>query len=74
MSLTRDVTLMFSYTLSHCGHPRRWRGDYGQKKQGLFPANYVEEMEDDLSNSQPLGALQQDSINLTGVTVGAYPV
>ena len=42
-------------------------------KQGLFPANYVEEMEDDVSNSQPLGALQQDSINLTGVTVGAVP-
>ena len=49
----------------------RWRGDYGTKKQLWFPSNYVEEMDDDVSDNQDLGAMQQDSINLTGVTVGA---
>lgn len=28
---------------AHCGF-RRWRGDYGGKKQLWFPSNYVEEM------------------------------
>ena len=48
----------------------RWRGDYGAKKQLWFPSNYVEEIDDELGDDQDLGAIQQDSISLAGVTVG----
>lgn len=50
----------------------RWRGDYGGKRAGWFPANYVEEMEQekDPSDLMPFGRLQQGTIDLIGVTVG----
>ena len=50
----------------------RWRGDYGAKKQLWFPSNYVEEIDESQGNQQALGAMQQDSIMLRGVTVGEF--
>ncbi|ESN93887.1 hypothetical protein HELRODRAFT_88112 [Helobdella robusta] len=48
-----------------------WRGDHGTQKQGWFPANFVEEVddEDDDRNDAPLGRLQQGYVDLAGVTV-----
>jgi hypothetical protein len=48
----------------------RWRGDYGGKKQQWFPSNYVEEIEDEAAEAQPLGSLQKGMLDLSGVTVG----
>ena len=50
----------------------RWRGDYGGKRQQWFPSNYVEEMEEETTDSQPLGDLQKGTFDLTGVTVGKF--
>ena len=53
----------------------RWRGDYGSKKQLLFPANYVEEMDthNDNSDSAPLGVLQEGAIDIQGCLIGQLP-
>ncbi|KAL5020958.1 hypothetical protein ScPMuIL_000113 [Solemya velum] len=48
-----------------------WRGDYGERRQNWFPANFVEEIEpqDDPSDSEPLGALQKGSVDVLGCIV-----
>ncbi|XP_058803649.1 1-phosphatidylinositol 4,5-bisphosphate phosphodiesterase gamma-1 [Phymastichus coffea] len=50
-----------------------WRGDYGGKKQHWFPANYVEEIEQDsqadASDSMLLGNLQKGSLDIVGAVV-----
>ncbi|ELU04856.1 hypothetical protein CAPTEDRAFT_22409, partial [Capitella teleta] len=47
-----------------------WRGDYGEKRQLWFPSNYVEPIEDETLDLQPLGSLQKGMFDLSGVTVG----
>ncbi|XP_011505251.1 PREDICTED: 1-phosphatidylinositol 4,5-bisphosphate phosphodiesterase gamma-1 [Ceratosolen solmsi marchali] len=50
-----------------------WRGDYGGKKQHWFPANYVDEIEQDSqtdsSDSMLLGNLQKGSLDIIGAVV-----
>lgn len=51
-----------------------WKGDYGGKKQQLFPANYVEELApqdntSDSSDSMMLGNLQKGSLDIMGAVV-----
>ncbi|XP_052233156.1 1-phosphatidylinositol 4,5-bisphosphate phosphodiesterase gamma-1-like [Dreissena polymorpha] len=45
-----------------------WRGDYGEKRQYWFPANYVVELEskDESTENTPLGNLQKGVIDVTG--------
>ncbi|XP_074646958.1 1-phosphatidylinositol 4,5-bisphosphate phosphodiesterase gamma-1-like isoform X2 [Tubulanus polymorphus] len=48
-----------------------WRGDYGGKKQGWFPANFVEEIDpmSESDDSTPLGSMQKGSIDVVGCAV-----
>jgi len=46
-----------------------WRGDYGDKRQGWFPANFVEEIDDSDSEGSPLGAMQKGTMDLTGCSL-----
>ncbi|XP_052817570.1 1-phosphatidylinositol 4,5-bisphosphate phosphodiesterase gamma-1-like isoform X4 [Mya arenaria] len=48
-----------------------WRGDYQDKKQYWFPANFVVEIEsqDDSGDNTPLGSLQKGAIDVTSCIV-----
>jgi len=50
----------------------RWRGDYQDKKQYWFPANFVVEIEseDDSVDNTPLGSLQKGAIDVTSCMIG----
>lgn len=55
-------------------HEDWWVGDYGSRKQGWFPVNYVkiiEENEDleDQVDSTPLGNLQKGAVEMMGAYV-----
>ena len=46
-----------------------WTGDLGRQKKKLFPANYVEELDPDVSEmdvDNQLGQIQQGAIELQG--------
>ena len=50
----------------------RWRGDYLDKKQYWFPANFVAEIEpqEDSAEAAPLGSLQKGAIDVQGCIIG----
>jgi hypothetical protein len=50
----------------------RWRGDYADKKQFWFPANFVVELEpqDDSVDNTPLGSLQKGALDVRGCITG----
>ncbi|XP_046736207.1 1-phosphatidylinositol 4,5-bisphosphate phosphodiesterase gamma-1 [Diprion similis] len=75
---TRDDELTFSkhaiITNVNCCEGGWWKGDYGGKKQQLFPAIYVEKLESqenitESSDSMMLGTLQKGSLDITGAIV-----